>query len=320
MDSKKSIWSWREILESKIEEPPALIKGFLYEMDNLIILGDAKTGKSLFTMQLALSLSSGESFLDSLNVTKPCKVIYVQAEGKMFETIPRGKKMCKEVPYNADNIKWIYLPTFPMDRPDSVNIFLKKAGDFKPDVIIFDPLYKLASSGSLTQDDVANAITNNLDILKVHFSAAIVLNHHQHRPQREKTTGTVVNMSGDQSIFGSFVWRAWPDNIILFESVPKHKHMKRISCDTQRSASVIPEMCVVLIQPDPLYWELLEDMTATDHMILQLIKKHKVMSWEEIAETTGLAKSTVHKCLRNLRKQKKIKALEEPGVYGVVLE
>ena len=96
--------------------------------------------------------------------------------------------------------------------------------------------------------------------------------------------------------------------------------VRNITCDTQRAALVTREMCIVLIHPDPLYWELLEDVTATDHMILQLIKKNKVMSWEEIGEVTGLAKSTVHKSLRNLRKNKKIKQLEEKGVYGLYLE
>lgn len=323
MNPSKMLWTWQEVLDSKIEEPPALIPRLLYEMDNMIVLGDAKIGKSLFTMQLALSLSKGDYFLDSMKVTRPCKVAYVQAEGKMFETIPRGKKMSKEVGHDAMNIRWLYLPRLPMNRPNSAQVFIEMLGDFKPDVIIFDPLYKLAGGASLTQDDTANAITDNLDVIKVYYSCAIIINHHQHRPQIDKKSGQILNMKGDQSIFGSFVWRAWPDNVILFEPVPKRPiedMVRNITCDTQRSAMVTREMCIILTHPDPLYWQLVEDMTATDHMILQLIIKNKVMKWQEMAEITGLAKSTIHKCLRNLRMQKKIKQLADAGTYGVYLD
>jgi len=171
---KKKLYSLDEILDSDIEEPPALIPNLLYEMDNVIILGDAKIGKSLFTMQLSLSLTAGDTFLDTLDVVKPCKVLYVQAEGKMYETYSRTKKMVKEVPYKRGNMLWAYLPLIPMDQPTSAASFIQLAGEFKPDVIIFDPLYKLASSGSLIQDDVANRIITNLDQIKYHFDATII--------------------------------------------------------------------------------------------------------------------------------------------------
>ena len=127
-------------------------------------------------------------------------------------------------------------------------------------------------------------------------------------------------MDGDQSIFGSFVWRAWPDNIILFEPVPKQPFVRKVTCDTQRSATITKEMCVILTQPDPLYWELLEDLKATDHMALQLLKKNLTMTVDDLINITGLSESSIRKSLRNLKKSGKIKQLDEPGTFGVILE
>jgi len=314
-EPKKKFYTLSELLDSKITEPPSLVPTLLYEQDNVIILGDAKIGKSLFSMQLALSLTAGEYFLDTLKVTKPCKVLYVQAEGKMFETYPRTKRMAKEVPYKRGNLLWGYLPLIPMDKPDSAKQFIQLLGDFRPDVIFFDPLYKLASTGSLVQDDVAIRIINSLDQIKYHYDATIIINHHEHRVKR-KETGEIID-EGDNSIFGSFVWRAWPDSVLLLQKVRKQVGVLKLSCDTQRSASVVKELRLVLEQPDPLYFEILEDIGSTEHMLVKLIEKQHPIHWTKLVDITGLAKSTIHKALRRLRRAKKIKQLDEPGLYEV---
>ena len=118
MIEKKTVYTLDELIDSTIEETPVLIAGLLYEQDNLIVLGDAKIGKSLLSMQMAFSLTAGEHFLDNFPVKRPCKVAYIQAEGKMFETFSRTKKMTKEVPHKRGNLIWVYLPMVPMDRPE----------------------------------------------------------------------------------------------------------------------------------------------------------------------------------------------------------
>ena len=311
-------YTLKEIMENEIEETPPHIPGILWKQDNVVILGDAKIGKSLLSLQLALSLTSGERFLDQYEVLQPNKVLYVQAEGKMYETFSRVKKMIKEVPFQKDNLIWLYLPAIPMDREDSCQQLLKEIGDFKPNIIFFDPLYMMATTGSLKDDDVAIKIVSNLNQIKNHFEATIILNHHQHRTKRDMKGATIEE--GDDSIFGSFVWRAWPDHVMQFQKGKGGKFDRKLTCDTQRSGNVVEEMKLQLTQPDPLFFEVTssEESSSLGNEIVKLIENTtEGLKLDELnLKFKSSSEGSIRRALRKLRLGNRIRVKD--GIYSII--
>jgi RecA-family ATPase len=309
-------YTGEELLSAEFKDPPVLIDGMLWEQDAIIVLGDAKTGKSLFSLQIACSLTSGHKFLDEYYVRKPCNVLYLQAEGKIAESASRYRKMSHEIISEPKKLRWLYLPSVPMDREGSarqlLDVIKQEFGDFKPDVIIFDPLYKLATTGSLSADEVAGRITTNLDVLKHHLEAAIIVDHHEHCRKTNPKTGEPI-AEGDRSIFGSFIWRGWPDHILHFRATSEKG--RSLSCKTQRSGAVIRNLPLYFQEPDPLYFEIAENASETQHLIHMMLKSKKKVAISELITTLGKGESTIYRVLRRLCLDGKAQKSREPGIW-----
>jgi len=315
-------WTGEEMLNSELEEPPVLMESLVWKGDNIILLGDAKTGKSLLALQMMCALTSGKPFLDQYKIAETGNVLMIQAEGKMYESTVRYKRMAEEVKSDPKCLRWLYLPSIPMDRDESakdmIELIGKEFGTWKPSVFFIDPLYTLASKGSLRDDEVAIKITTNLNKIREHYEATIILNHHEHRTKRTDK-GEKIH-EGDNSIFGSFVWRAWPDHIIRF--VRDTKTTRKLSCHTQRSGNVVEDLRLFFNQPKPLYFEILEDTTQAEHLIYKVIEKAGTVHVGEIPKLLPIdySESTIFKSLRKLVKNKRLKKLDERGSYGILGE
>jgi len=312
----KKGYTGQEMLNAEFTDPPSLIPGWLWEGDNVIILGAPKASKSILTMQMGNALTKGDNWLEEYDVIKPCNVLYIQAEGKMSETISRYKKMIKVVNHDPKRLRWLYLPHLPMDKEKSaeglIGLIMKEFGTWTPNVIIFDPLYMLAT-GSLKDDDVAGSIVQNINKVKLHYEATVIINHHEHRSKFDKDHKVV--HEGDNSIFGSFVWQAWPDQIIriTYDS----KKTRTIRCNTQRSGEVVRNCKLYFNEPNPLFFEINEDTTESQHLVFKIIEKKKIITVEDIKDIIDLSDSTIYKCLRGLIDDKKIKKLDR-GEYGLI--
>lgn len=309
-------YNMTDILNSEFHDPPCIIDQLVWEQDNIILLGAAKSSKSILLQQLGFSASSGEPFLDQYKVHKKCKVAMFQAEGKMPETISRCQKMAKEIPIIAENFLWFHVPGIAMNKPETPGKIIELLGDFKPDIMMFDPLYKMKSGGSLKDDDVAGDITQNMDILKDKYECTMIIAHHEHRIKIDTGSGKIIE-EGDNAIFGSFVWQAWPDHILLLKKNTRvNEKARTLSCATQRSANVIEKLELQLIEPDPLLFEIREDTGIPQKKIMQYLAKNfvKALHYDAIAKGTDLAIPTVLKSLRTLIRDN-IVVKTAPGMY-----
>jgi len=291
-------YTLKELLEAKVCDSPAIVEGWLWEQDNAMFLGPAKVGKSLWCMELAFNISSGTSFLGFYNVPKPRNVLYLQGEGKISSTINRTQRMNKKISCDPNKVIWFYAPSFPMDRPDSAQVLIDELGDFRPEVIFYDPLYKLVSTGSLSQDDVSNRVTQTLDTLKMHYNCANVIAHHEHKIRR--TSEGKIIFEGDDAIFGSFIWKAWPDNVLLIQHIDRKKKIRRVSCNTQREGDMEAEI-VIQLNENPLHHTIIDgDTNTTDLAIITYLSKYKEGSIVAIQKFTDIARSTVANGLKRL--------------------
>ena len=86
-----------EFLTAEFPKRDWLIENICRKNDSVILVGNEKSGKSLFVFQLLCSLTSCHPFLDIYNVPKALKVVYIQLEGEIADSQDRMKRMIKTI-------------------------------------------------------------------------------------------------------------------------------------------------------------------------------------------------------------------------------
>lgn len=285
-------------LDLEIKGSDPLIEEVLFERDNSILLGREKAGKSIMALQMMCHLTSGEPFLGRYRIPKQINVAYVQGEGKLANTQANLKNMTRSIHMDKTRFCLFYYPSLALDTDEGLmELRLQIESWKKPDLIILDPLYMLMQGDLLSSTD-AKRFVANLRELSEHFQSTNLLVHHGHRPKRNQD-GSILN-EGDDSIFGSFVWKAYPDHILNLERVTGNKFQRRLSCDTQRMGNLIDSIDIVFIEPTPLYFELKGDLRPSDtvvHAHLDALHPKTIM---EISLQANVHQQTVWSCIKRL--------------------
>ena len=309
-----------------IEEEPDnyLIEGMLWENNNVMILAKEKIGKSIFGVQMACSLTCGEAFLDEYEVPEPMQILYIQTESTQHETIQRLRAMTHEsgVNWNPNNFHLLATHSIYLDEDDCLRWLIQEiiAKGVAPRVIFIDPLY-MSMKGSLIDDQSARAMSRNMRKLGEMFKACIVVVHHEHRSKRNQEGNHI--QEGDDSVMGSFVWKAFPNHIIRI--VKRGDGLRSLTCDTQRSDRVIKDMRLELCNPLPLCYKI---HGTPDHpnyvgIVLNHIQHHGHKCAQDITNETGLSLSAVKKSLSYLsgpgvNKIRKVNPGRRPTYYEFI--
>lgn len=320
LNPNEGSWVMSDFLRMDIKGSRPLIEGLLWQEDTCLLLGKEKVGKSIFSLQLAMSLTTGNPFLGEYDIPEPCNVVYIQGEGKKGETQSHIKKINKAVHAYTNKMMICYRPSLSLDEDECMQMIWKDINDWqKPDdsdlVIIIDCLYSFMSGDMMDAKD-ARKFTQNCMKLKNYFGATLVINHHAHRSKRNKE-GNFID-EGDDSIFGSFVWKAFPDTILLLEKT--RDKSRKLSCTTQRSAKVIEEANLLLIDPDPLYFMMKDGTsTASYEKVINALEENKEMTMKEITDKTGYAYKTVWYAVNTGIGKNKISYIDEhPKKFSLI--
>lgn len=270
-------YSGQEFLDANLKKREWLVEGIMRENDSVIVVGNEKSGKSLFIFQLICSLTSQHPFIDKYSVPRECRVSYVQIEGELSDSQDRMKRMVKTLDFNPSLFHLMFMPPLELEKRgyamglrDTIQRYWFKHSETKPDVVIFDPVY-FSFMGSLSDDDIVRQFIGNLRIIKDSLNCAIILVHHTHK-QRFDWSGEKLQ-EGDEAIFGSKFLKAWSDHTLLFIH-DKKTDTRSLSCNTQRSGDIVKDCNLWLIEPDPLYFEEREDTPkkpTQDLLILNLL-------------------------------------------------
>lgn len=252
-----SIYRGQDFQKFKFKPKEFLVDSMIHRGDTVMVIGSPKSGKSLFIKQLICSLTSAHPFFGKYQVADPTKVCYVQLEGEPLDTQDRFIRLSKSCPIVWDNLSIYYsAPLFLQDKHE-VSEFIKNVEiGGNHDVIILDGLY-LCFSGSLSDDTVVRQLIGNLRVIKNHFNATLVIVHHTHKVRFNQDGEAIAE--GDEAVFGSQFLRAWPDHIFHL-SVQKNSDLRHLQCSTQRSGMIETDIKMKLIQPDPLYFDVLDEV------------------------------------------------------------
>lgn len=276
-----------------------------------MILGSEKAGKSLLAMQMFLNIATGTDFLGRHKSTQG-PVVYIQAEGKRNDFVSRLNCMCRALELDDSQFLHIYHKFIPLNVPLYLEAVMKQIDaqvavwGRNPSAICLDSIYKLMH-GDLTSNEDVNAFTNAIDQLVMKYKCGIAMIHHDSKEWRQDTGSKDVIERGDHGSYGSVFLRAYVDHI-LYLKMGKDK-TRSFSCDTQRSGKTDSEKkTLVLIEPDPLGFQIKGAFEASYEIVLHQLKLHPGSTTAEIIERTGLGQGTLYNTLSSLMKLGKIKS------------
>lgn len=182
----------QDLLSSDLPPEKMLIgRGLLPTTGFALIGGLAKEGKTLLSLQMAISLVTGKHFLDEFPVSKRCKVLYIY-----YENTLHGLKTILEkqvaglgklgLMANSEELENLHLwdgRDFVIDFKESQASQLRRVLDtIKPDVIFLDPIGQFIAF-DINKGENVKKFTG---LLHTTCNCAWVLIHHYRKPKADK--------------------------------------------------------------------------------------------------------------------------------------
>tara|TARA_Y100000310_G_scaffold341811_1_gene442261 strand:+ start:11947 stop:12921 length:975 start_codon:yes stop_codon:yes gene_type:complete len=295
-----------DILQLNVNKTDALVEGMIYPNDYILLVAEEKVGKTIFAQQLASNMTTGKSFLGIFDIPKPLKVWYFATEGKAEDLKDRFIRMNKSINMNTSNV--VLIPTFfrfnTQEGVKALQELLIRFETNTPDIIIVDALYR-AIKGSIKNDDVVNDFHHIMGWLMKQCDCAIVLIHHMTKPQRSQQDGSMFQRS-DKDTFGSAFLSAAVDHIFWLEKWGKdkdHKNDRILKCDTQRSGNILNNIRIRLIEPDPLYFEVVSKHEAEKHRVRQLLQSYNGLDINELQRKSRVSRTALYIVLKELQNE-----------------
>jgi len=303
---KFGYYSLVELFKMKLLPRGWLVKGFVHVKDSVLLVGGEKAGKTLIAFQLACAMTSKHPFLDmeEYEVVKECKVSYLQLEGEIEDTVDRLRLMKKSIDLEPKNFQLGFLPPLNFEDPETTAQVIKNVtAQHHPDVIFIDPVY-FALEGDLSDNKAVRKFIGQIRILKEKLDCAIILIHHTHKAK----TGQYGQMidEGDEASFGSKFFKAYPDHTILF-NYDKKRDIRVLSCATQRSGTIVRNLNLRLIEPDPLYYRVTHDVPTKELVVYQCMPEDgSPCNYAHIHACTKLSRQTIYATVRDLVEEGRI--------------
>ncbi len=172
------IFSLNEIIkDNRIAPLPIIDNGVLLDKSLLLICGKPKAGKSFLSYNLGIALSEGISFA-GFKINKPRKVLMLSGEGGEFPNIARIKTMCESRGIMGnENLNVLFDARFKLDDENDYQLLSTKLEEYKPEVLVLDPLVKFHKSNENSADEMGDVLGKLREIIKDH-NLAIILIHH----------------------------------------------------------------------------------------------------------------------------------------------
>ena len=222
-----------EVLHGEFPSGVPLVEGMIYSGENTLLVAPPKTGKTIFTTQLALSVIAGARLAGMWSAPTKKSVLYVSLENSMSEiqAVTRrlvalegvDEKACAEFTL----VKAAMMPL----NDGGFEVLEGLVEKHKPSLLVLDPLYRV-HKGTLVDDGQVALTTGRLNMLTDIGGHATIVVAHEHR-QRRTPEGRVID-EGGEAYFGSYVLAAWVQNLYRLEFDATLK-TGRLSCEVERT-------------------------------------------------------------------------------------
>ena len=247
-----------EFLQTTFQSSEPVVEGLINLEQNSLLVATQKAGKTMLSCQLALCVSHGVDFL-RWRVPQARKVLYFAFEGSDAAIQRRLRRQSAGLgitEIKADNLVLFRTPYLFIAHEPVLKALDLLVAQEKPDLIVFDPLYRLLAGGSITSDEVVMGMTGALMALSMTHHHATWLPTHEHRTKRD-TWGEQYEPDLERYA-GSYVLAAWCDAMfgLTFDKKTKKaeflSHFEREEEGEPRDALSLK----LLDTPDKLVFEL----------------------------------------------------------------
>lgn len=168
------------LLESEPPEPDQIMEDTFDAGDKIAIIASSKLRKTFFLLQMLLSIAAGRPFL-SWHISKPRRILHVQFEIQDHHYHRRVKRMSKATGITSadlgDRFNILNARGLNIAGQDGIEKIGLIAAAINPEIISFDPLYKVATGAENAAEDL-KGILNCFDKLAKKTGAAILYVHH----------------------------------------------------------------------------------------------------------------------------------------------
>ena len=300
MTSEYGLFTSNDIFNLPKEGKKPIIENLLYERENILVLADPKVGKSICVQQMCFCISSGKPFLGLKTHENPC--LYALFEGDKYDLKDNmnNMNMNKDIECKRENLHILYHFGITLNTDKGLETFMNyidnglKTGMPKPKVIVIDCLY-MAFKGKLVDDDKASDFCRNARQLNDKYNTAIIVIHHTHRAKRDNDGKIIVE--GDDSFYGSFLWKAFPNHILLLSNMAGKG--KLLTCNTQRMGKIKEKIEMDFVEPSPLFFRVKGKYPYSIQNILDNINSRGI-THDELRVKTNASSATLYKVLGEL--------------------
>ena len=291
---------------------PLLIPDFLYKQTVTMLAADPGIGKSIVSMQLAVSLSYAPPLFGTFPIPTPKRVYYLQLEGSYHQTIHRLRQMQSAIPLHTDNLCWDMAEGLNVLRDPDCLALEQRIQQFEhPDLIIIDPIY-MAVIGGLSEDRPASAFVRFSNRLTQTFGCAVWLNHHTHRP-RYQNGGKVEE---DDSFYGSQWLKAHLDASWIMTRGTANNRV-HLTCKKDRN-SVLCRRIDLLYHEDSmtcerLHFDQTSAMTKVMTFLTECKRRNITTTISEIGASTGVSHAHLNRIKNEIGKIGIVTFVNSPG-------
>jgi hypothetical protein len=209
--------AWVDSVEFLAEPDPDiewLIPGLIERQSRTILAGIEEGGKSLLTLILAAQAAVGHPILERFPMERPIRVVYFDLEMGRRQTRRRLRQINETLTELGKPLQPGALELF--QRPDGMDLndrgerraLLEKIERLQPDLMIFDPLYKMMATEGYERE--VKPFLRFLDRIRRETDVAMLLVHHL----RKRAGGDSERGKDTSDIYGSSLLLRWPETIL----------------------------------------------------------------------------------------------------------
>lgn len=198
--------------------PKQVIEGVLHKGSKMIISGSSKAGKTLSLLHLGLAAANGSTWLGHRTATS--KVIYLDFELKKRIAARRIAEMVNANPdYDPRNQNFLYCSLRGQSRTlEDLVHHIEDLENHRPDLVIVDPFYKLATGADENDAGAIGEIVNRMEKFSERLDCSFVYAHHFSKGNKSDTDHI-------DRASGSGVFARDPDAILTLTPHEEEDHL-----------------------------------------------------------------------------------------------
>jgi len=204
-----------EFLEKEIPEREIIVQFHAEKEAVSILAGANKRGKSLYAVQMGLSVAQGRDFLD-FYVPEAKKVLYIQQE--ISEPSMKERLTIMNSDFSVEESKNFFMLNtvgniLKLTNTQDIKVIHGEIKKREPDLVIFDPF----STFHCSRENDAKEMSEVMDALyeiAIEFKCGVFIIHHHGKP-------ALVERQGGHLLRGHSVIADRADIIINFNALPK---------------------------------------------------------------------------------------------------